>query len=145
TNSEITNASRVFIFDCPFSRRLHGLRGLVFYKLKLQSNTSIGTVEERPKLFTRDIVLHVARIPMIRYVEDCESRASLVLFSAKTDLECFHHEHVESHQLRKTPAFIAWSNKILCPVNNGKREPRVPVEDRSQHKIVRQRKVTPEQ
>src|SRR6185369_1780120 len=89
---EATRRYRVTVLTSSKCGRLHVS---IFYKLKLQSHTAIGTVEERPKLSTGDIVLHVAGIPVIRDVEDCESRASLVLFPAKTDLECFHHENVE--------------------------------------------------
>src|SRR5690349_315358 len=91
---------------------------LILNEFELQSHAAIGTVEERSKLPAVDVVLHVARVPVIRDVKDGESRASLVLFTAKTDLESFHHEHLECQKLRKAPAFISWSNKILLVVHD---------------------------
>src|ERR1043165_4130370 len=91
--------------------------GLLVNELQLQSPTAIGTFEERSELPAGDIVLHIPRVPVIRDVEDGEARASLVLFPAKTNLESFHHEQVERHQVRKASAFIAWSNEILLLVH----------------------------
>src|ERR1051326_2526789 len=108
---ETTNASRIFILNGPLYR-------LVFYKLELQANTAIGTVEERPELAARDIVLHIARVPVICNVEDCKPRTPFVLFAAKLDLQSLHHEHVERHQLRKACPLVAWSNKILLLVHD---------------------------
>ena len=60
---------------------------LIFNEFELQSHTAIGTVEERPELTAGDIVLHVAWVPVIGDVKDCESRASFVFLPAKLDLE----------------------------------------------------------
>src|SRR6185369_16544684 len=89
----------------------------VLHKLKLQSNASIGAVEERAELRGVDIVLHVARVPVVRDVEERHARAAFVFLAAKRNRESLGHEQIQRHQLRKTAAVITWTNEVLLLVD----------------------------
>src|SRR5689334_21985625 len=104
--------SERFAFVTPKKRFMR----LVLHKLKLQSHTSLRAVEERAELLRSEIVLHVARVPVVRDVEDRNARAPLVLLAAKGNGESFRHEQIEGHQRRKAAAFVTWTNKILLIV-----------------------------
>ena len=85
----------------------------VFYKLKLQSHTPIGAIKEGSKLSARQVVLHVARVPVIRDVEDRESRPSFIFLTAKRNVESFRYEQIEREESWKSSAFISWTNEVL--------------------------------
>src|SRR5258705_325929 len=99
--------------DLPQITRICLIRGLIFYKLELQSHTAPGAVEEGPKPFAREIVLHITWIPMIRDVEDCEAGPTFVLLTTEANREALRNKQVETQKRRKASTFIAWTNKLL--------------------------------
>src|SRR5689334_8950313 len=117
---------------------------LVLHKLELQAHAAIGAVIERAELLRVQVVLHVARVPVVRDIEDRQARASFVFLAAKRDRETFRYEHIERHQLRKAAARVTWSHKVLLLVQQRKRKAAVPVERRRRDDIKRQTEVAPE-
>jgi len=59
------------------------LSSLEFNELKLGPETAVGTIVERPKLGTREVVLHIARVPVVGDVEDSQAHTPSVLLPAK--------------------------------------------------------------
>ncbi len=62
------------------------IRGLELYEFKLGPETAPDTVVERSERGTGQVVLYVARIPVVGDIEDSDSDAASVLFPAEGNL-----------------------------------------------------------
>src|SRR5690349_12197487 len=65
---------------------------LVLHKLKLQAHAAAGAVIKGAELRSVKVVLHVARVPVVRDVEDRQPRASFVFLAARRNRETFRHQ-----------------------------------------------------
>src|SRR5690242_16335289 len=102
---------RRFALVAPKERRL------VLHKLELQSHAAVGAVIKGAELLRIQVVLHVARVPVICDVEDRQPRPSFVFLAAKRNRNTFRHQQVERHQLRKAAALVTRTNEVLLLVH----------------------------
>ena len=66
-------------------------------QLEFCAEASVGAVEERAKLAAVNIVLHVARVPVIGNIEDGQSDSPFVPLAAEGNGHAFRNQDVECH------------------------------------------------
>ena len=99
----------ILVFYCLDST----LRGLVLYEFKLGPETAVGTVVEGSERWAGEVILHIARIPVVSNIEDSYSYPASVLFTAERNLQAFHYQQVQRQQSGKAPAAVPRPHVIL--------------------------------
>ncbi len=121
------------------------LRNSELHKLKLSSEAPVRTVVKRSKLRAVEVVLHVARVPVVGNIENGNTHPALVLLSAERDLDSFRHQQIERHQPGEASAVVARSDEVLILIEQREWETTTPLNDRRGNDIVAQTKVAPEE
>src|SRR5688572_28479908 len=127
---------------------------LELHELKLQSNAPARAVVERTEICGVNVVLKIARVPVVREIEQFYAEASGKLTAPKlrgnespighSRRQSLRNLKIERKELRITPGAIARSHKVLILVDQRKREASVPVHHRRNRDLFRQTDVAPE-
>src|SRR6266496_797014 len=114
------------------------------YELKLRPKAAPGAVVESTKLWAREVVLHITRVPVVGDVEDRQPHSSLVLLLAEGNLQPLGHKQIKCRQLRKASTTISWTNVVLLLIQDRIRKATAPVQNRRGDNVLWQSDVTPE-
>src|SRR5882672_7510215 len=103
-----------------------------------------NAVREGAEFLTRQIILEIARVEMIRHIENLQPYFRTVLLPPSWETNTFHHLQVERSECWKAPGAIAWTDKVSVLVNDRKGKSGADLQDRRQPDSMLDMEAAPE-
>ena len=112
------------------------VRDLLFHKRDPRAELPADAIEKAAEVITRQVVLKVARIEVIREIENLEPQLYAIVLEFSDQVDSPQDLQIERRKVRKAPGEILRSDKITVLINDRIREACTDIQNRHERDSI---------